>query len=156
MKSSNKNIKICIVSSSGGHLFKIMQLKSWWKKYNRFWVVKNDFFTKNILNKEKKYYGFFPENRNIINFFKNLFLAYKILYQEKPNILFSMGAGIAPPFFLIAKIFGIKTIFIETFILIPKPTLSGKIIYRIAAHFLVQNKQLLSTYPHANYLGKCL
>ena len=68
----------------------------------------------------------------------------------------AMGAGIAPPFFLIAKLLGIKTIFLETFIFILKPTLSGKLLYPITDYFLVQSQKLLKIYPKAKYWGKCL
>jgi UDP-N-acetylglucosamine:LPS N-acetylglucosamine transferase len=155
MKKS-KDKKVCIVSSSGGHLYKTYCLQDWWKKYPRFWVVRNDKFTSDILSEENKYYAFFPENRNIINSIKNLFLAFKILNIEKPTLVFSMGAGIAPPFFIAARILNIKSVFIETFSYIPKATLSGKIIYFICNHFYVQNKKLLKIYPRAKYIGSIL
>ncbi len=155
-KNAGKKMKICIVSSSGGHLFKTFQLKPWWNKYPRLWITKKDKFSQSLLEKEKKYYAHFPENRNVLNFFKNLFLACQILRKERPNILFSMGAGVAPPFFIIAKIMGIKTIFMETFILIPRQTLSGKLVHPFADYFLVQNQKLLKVYPKARYWGKCL
>jgi UDP-N-acetylglucosamine:LPS N-acetylglucosamine transferase len=156
MVKSKKPIKIGLITSSGGHLFKLYQLKSWWNKYPHFFVTQNDPFANNLLKNHKIYHANFPENRNITNFFKNLILAYKILSKEKPQLLFSTGAGIAPPFFIIAKLLGIKTIFMETFILIPKPTLSGKILYHLTNYFLVQNKQLLKTYPQARFWGSCL
>jgi len=67
-----------------------------------------------------------------------------------------MGAGIAPPFFIAARILNIKSVFIETFSYIPKATLSGKIIYFICNHFYVQNKKLLKIYPRAKYIGSIL
>lgn len=148
--------KICVVSSSGGHLYKTYQLKPWWKNYDRYWVTKDDKFTNNLLKGEKVYYASFPENRNLKNAIKNFFLAFKILKKERPSLVFSMGAGIAPPFIAVAKLLKIKTIFIETFILIPKQTLSGKLIYPIVDLFLVQNKKLLKSYPKAKYWGKTL
>ena len=149
-------MKLCIVSSSGGHLFKTILLKPWWKNYQRFWVVKSDDMSIDLLKNEIKYYGYFPENRNLLNFVKNFFLAVKILNKEKPDILFSTGAGIAPPFFFVAKVMGIKTIFLETFIFIHQPTLSGKIIYYLADYFLIQHQQLKKYYPQAKYIGKLI
>lgn len=145
--------KICLVSSSGGHLLKAYMLEKWWRKYSHFWVTSNNAFSQSLLNKEKIYVGYFPENRNIINTIKNLILAFRLLIQEKPTLIFSTGAGIAPPFFLAAKILGIKTIFMETFILIPQATLSGKLIYYLSDYFFVQNKKLLKVYPSASYVG---
>ncbi|MBU1130497.1 UDP-N-acetylglucosamine--LPS N-acetylglucosamine transferase [Patescibacteria group bacterium] len=148
--------KICLVTSPGGHLYKTFLLKPWWSKYKRFWVTSKNEKHFNFLKNEKIYYGYFPENRNIVNFLKNLILALKILKKEKPNIIFSTGAGIAPPFFLIAKIFGIKSIFLETFILSNQTTLSGKIIHFFSDLFLVQNRNLLKKYPKAKFAGSIL
>ncbi|MEO8581494.1 MAG: PssD/Cps14F family polysaccharide biosynthesis glycosyltransferase [Patescibacteria group bacterium] len=149
-------MKILIVTSSGGHLFKTFQLKPWWSKYERVWVTKKDEFSESILNGEKIIPGNFPEQRNILNFFKNLFFALKLLRTEKPDLIFSMGAGIAPPFFLVAKLYKIKTVFIETFISISQSTISGKMIYPLADLFLVQNKKLLHVYKKSLYLGPIL
>lgn len=155
-KSKSKNIKICLVSSSGGHLYKTYRLKGWWKKYKHFWVTKDDTFTKSLLKGEKKYFAFFPENRNLINAIKNFFLALKILNKERPTLVFSMGAGVAPPFIFAAKLLGIKTIFMETFVFIPKQTLSGRLVYPFVDYFLVQNKGLHKKYPKAKYWGKTI
>lgn len=148
-----KNHTILIVCSSGGHLLKSFYLKKWWSKYNRLWITKHDSFSSSMLKNESVIHGNFPENRNVINFIKNLFLAFRFFIRNKPDIVFSNGAGIAPPFFIMAKFFGIKTIFMETFIFSPIPTVSGKIIYRLADYFFVQNKKLLKYYPKAYYFG---
>ena len=147
---------ILIVSSSGGHLFKTFQLKKWWSNYHRIWITRNDDFSSSLLKNEVVYSGYFPENRNVLNFMKNFFLAIYILIKNKPDYIFSCGAGIAPPFFFVAKMLKIQTIFMETFIFSPTPTMSGKILYRIADYFIVQNKGLLKVYPNANYWGSVI
>lgn len=151
-------MKICIVSSSGGHLVKTFFLKKWWQKYERFWVTKKDVLSDSLLKDENVLYGYFPETQQVFNSFRNFFLALNYLHKNKPTIIFSMGAGVAPPFFLAAKIFGIKSIFIETFIFRNKPTLSARIIYRLglADVFYVQNKKLLHFFPNARYAGTVL
>ncbi len=149
-----KKKKICLVSSSGGHLFLIMSLKDWWQEYERFWVVRDDIISKDLLRDERRCFGYFPENRNMLNFWRNLFLAFRILKKEKPDVIFSTGAGIAPPFFIVAKIMGVKTVFMELFIFAYHPTVSGKIISFFTDVFLVQQKKLLRKYPKAKYWGR--
>ena len=151
-----KKPKICFATSSGAHLIQIYNLKNWWKNYDRFWVSRNDNITKHLLKNEKLYYAHFPENRNIINALKNLLLAMKILRKERPTLVFSTGAGVSPPFMLIAKLLHIKTVFMETFVFINKPTLSGKMMYHLVDLFLVQNKKMLAKYPKAKCWGKTL
>lgn len=85
-----------------------------------------------------------------------MFYALYILQKERPAFVFSMGAGIAPPFMLAAKIYGIKTIFMETFIFTTRTTLSGRMLYHLVDYFIVQNKGLLKQYPKAIYKGSVL
>jgi len=131
-------------------------LKDWWSQYDRVWVTRNDELSNDLLKHEHVVYGYFPENRHIINACKNFILAVRTLRKIKPDAVFSMGAGIAPPFLLAAKIMGIKTIFMETFISIPRATLSGRLVYFWVDVFLVQNKELLKIYPRAKYWGSVL
>ncbi|MEA2056523.1 MAG: PssD/Cps14F family polysaccharide biosynthesis glycosyltransferase [Patescibacteria group bacterium] len=154
MKKKKLN-KICLISSSGGHLTQTYALSDWWTEYERVWITRNDNLSQNLLKNEIVYYAHFPEQRNIANFLKNLFTAYQILKKEKPDLIFSTGAGVALPFFIVARILKIRTIFMETFIFIDQPTLTGRLIdiFRLADLFLVQNKNLLKQYPQAKYIG---
>lgn len=148
--------KICLVSSPGGHLFHLKRLEKWWGKYPHFWVSKSYLDKSMVGENQKFYYGYFPEQRSVINFFRNLILAWKIISKEKPNIIVSSGAGVAPPFFVIGKIFGCKLIFIEVFDFIQYPTLSGRFVYPLADLFLVQHREQLKRYPKAILVGSIL
>jgi beta-1,4-N-acetylglucosaminyltransferase len=148
-------LTIGIISSKGGHLFQINQLRPFWKKHERFWVTDQGLDTDYFLKNERIYFGFFPDSRNIINAVKNLFLAINILRKEKPNILLSSGAGITVPFFIIGKIFHkTKLIFIEPYDFIQYPSLTGKIVYHFVDLFLVQHNFQKRWYPKAEYWGQ--
>jgi len=149
-------LKLGIIISRGGHLFQIYQLKSFWSCHQRFWVTFHGNDTRYLLKKEKKYFAHYPETRNLLNAIKKTFLAIKILKKEKPDILISCGAGIAPPFFYVGKLLGIKLIFIEPYDFIKYPSLSGKLIAPIVDKILVQHKQQLSFYKKAEYWGSIL
>jgi beta-1,4-N-acetylglucosaminyltransferase len=151
-----EKIKIGIITSNGGHLFQLYQLKKWWSKYPHFWVTNKGKDTDFFLKKEKVFYGFFPEQRNLTNAIKNFFLAWKILIKEKPQILISCGAGIAPPFFLVGKILGCKLIYIESYDFIKYPTLSAKIISHFTNLMLVQHSCQKKFFKNAKYWGKTL
>jgi len=151
-----KTNKIGIITSRGGHLFQMYQLKPWWEKHGRFWVTFSGSDVSSLLKNEKIYYGYQPESRNIVNAIRNFFLAIKILQKEKPTILVSCGAGIAPPFFYVGKLLGIKLIFIEPYDFINYPSLSGKMIAPIVDELLVQQKEQLRFFRNAKYKGALL
>ena len=153
MSEDKKKIKICLVGSSGGHLTHLYMLKPFWKDKERFWVTFNKEDANSILVNEKKYSCYYPTNRNVRNLIKNTFLAIKILRKERPNVIISSGAAVAVPFFYIGKIMKIKTIYIEVFDRINKPTLTGKLVYPVTDKFIVQWEEMKKIYPKAINLG---
>lgn len=153
MKKKYKNIKICLVGSSGGHLTHLYMLKDFWKDKDRFWVTFDKKDANSILKEEKVYHCFFPTNRNIKNLIKNSFLAIKLLIKEKPNLIISSGAAVAVPFFYLGKLFGAKTIYIEVFDRIDKPTLTGKLVYPVTDKFIVQWEEMKNVYKKAINFG---
>lgn len=147
---------IGIITSKGGHLYQMYRLKNWWKHYDRFWVTFSGEDSASLLADERVYYGYYPETRNIINALRNTRLAWDLLRREQPALLISCGAGIAPPFFLIAKLLGIQTVFIEVFDLVKHPSLTGRLVAPFVTHLLVQHKNQEKFYKHAQYKGAIL
>ena len=148
-----QNLKICLVGSSGGHLTHLYMLKPFWKDKNRFWVTFDKEDARSLLMDEKVYPCYFPTNRNIKNLIRNTFLAIRVLKKEKPDLIISSGAAVAVPFFYLGKLFGTKTIYIEVFDRINKPTLTGKLVYPVTDRFIVQWEEMKKVYPKAINLG---
>lgn len=148
-----KNMKICLVGSSGGHLTHLYMLKPFWKDKERFWVTFDKEDANSLLENEKVYPCFFPTNRNIKNLIRNTFLAVKILKKERPDLIISTGAAVSVPFFYLGKIFGAKLIYIEVFDRIDKPTVSGRLVYPITDRFIVQWEEQKKVYKKAINLG---
>jgi UDP-N-acetylglucosamine:LPS N-acetylglucosamine transferase len=128
-------------------------LEPLWSQHDRFWVTFDKEDARSILKKEKMYPCFYPTNRNIKNLVKNTFLAVKILRKEKPDVIISSGAAVAVPFFYLGKIFGAKTVYIEVFDRIDKPTVTGKLVYPVTDKFIVQWEEMKKVYPKAINLG---
>lgn len=146
-------MKIALVGSSGGHLTHLFLLKKFWEKEDRIWVTFDKEDSRSILKNEKRYNAHFPTNRNLKNLILNTFLAIKVLFLEKPDVIISSGAAVAVPFFYLGKLFGAKTIYIEVFDRIDKPTLTGKLVYPVTDRFIIQWEELKKVYPKGIYLG---
>lgn len=151
--TDKKNLKICLVGSSGGHLTHLYMLKSFWKDKNRFWVTFDKEDARSLLKDEKMYPCYFPTNRNIKNLIRNTFLAIRVLKKEKPDLIISSGAAVAVPFFYLGKMMGAKLIYIEVFDRIDKPTMTGKMVYPIVDKFIVQWEEMKKVYPKAVNFG---
>ena len=156
MKKKSKKIsdlKICLVGSSGGHLTHLHMLKPLWENNDRFWVTFNKLDANSLLKHERVYNCYFPTNRNLKNLIKNTVLAIKVLHKEKPDLIISSGAAVAVPFFWLGKIRGSKTVYIEVFDRINKPTLTGKLVYPVTDKFIVQWDEMKKVYKKAINLG---
>lgn len=151
--ANEKKIKVCLVGSSGGHLTHLYMLKPFWKNKERFWVTFDKQDARSILKKETVYPCYFPTNRNLFNLIRNTWVAIKVISQEKPDLIISTGAAVAVPFFYIGKLFGAKTIYIEVFDRIDKPTLTGRLVYPIADIFIVQWEEMIKVYPKSINFG---
>lgn len=151
-----KRVIIGLITSRGGHLFQLYQLRSWWSKHPHFWVTFPGEDVVSLLKKENIYYGYHPESRNALNAIRNFFLAIRILRKERPSLIISCGAGIAPPFFLAGKLLGIHLVFIEPYDFIAHPSLSGRMVAPIVDDLLVQHKLQLKYFSRAKYKGSLL
>lgn len=149
-----KNKKLLLVCSSGGHLLQLYNLnKPLWQEYGRVWVSFDKSDAQSLLKNERKYWGHFPTNRNIPNLIRNSILAWKILKKERPDCVISTGAGIAVPFFILARLFGAKAIYIESFARKTNISVTGKLVYWLANNFFVQSEVLEKQYKKAVFRG---
>lgn len=145
--------KICIITSQGGHFDNILQLSKLLTYKPKCWVTIQCKDTEYYLKNEHVYFSEYPNIRNLIHFVKNILFAIKIFTQEKPDILVSSGAGLAVPYLFIGKIlFGQTILYIELLNSTQAPSLTGKIAYHLADHFLVHDKKQLKWFPNATLL----
>lgn len=146
-------MKVCLVGSSGGHLTHLYMLKPFWEDKERFWVTFDKEDARSILEGEKLIPCYYPTNRSIKALIKNTKLAWKVLHKEKPDVIISSGAAVAVPFFWLGKLMGCKTIYIEVFDRIDKPTVTGKLVYPVTDRFIVEWEEMKKVYKKAINLG---
>ncbi len=148
-----KEIKVCLVSSSGGHLTHMYMLKPFWQDKERFWVTFDKEDARSLLKGETMYPCYYPSNRSIKALIINTFRAFKVLRKERPDLIISSGAACAVPFFYVGKLYGAKLIYIEVFDRIDSSTLTGKLVYPITDRFIVEWEEMKKVYPKAINLG---
>ena len=97
-----------------------------------------------------------PTTRNAKNAIRNLWLAWRVLSRERPDVVVSDGAGVAVPFFLLAKLKGIKTVYVEVYDRIDSRTLTGRLCYPMTDLFCVQWEEQRRLYPRSRLIGTLL
>ena len=147
-------MKVALVCSSGGHLTQLHQLKPFWEKHDRFWVTFKLPDSESLLDREDVVWAHYPTTRNVRNALRNFGLALRVLSRRRPDLLVSDGAGVAFPFFLVARLLRIKTVYIEVYDRIDSPTLTGRLCRPLTNLFLVQWEEQKRFYPRAQVIGR--
>ncbi len=151
--------RVLFISSTGGHLSELLQLEPLFSEYDSYIVTEK---TKSNMGLAQRYpnkvmflvYGtkshlFTYLFKFLYNILKSLFILLKI----RPQVVVTTGTHTAVPMCYLAKLFGKKVIFIETFANRKTKTTSGKLVYPIADVFIVQWESMLELYPKAVFGG---
>jgi beta-1,4-N-acetylglucosaminyltransferase len=142
--------KVAIISSCGGHLTEIRLLRPIFEKYEHFYVLNDRVLLPSDMEGKTYFVTLFERD---LNFFVNLWEAWKVLRKERPQLLLSAGAGIVVPFAVWAKLMGIPIVYVETLTRVRYPSLTGKIMYRLADRFFYQWESLRPFFPQGECCG---
>jgi UDP-N-acetylglucosamine:LPS N-acetylglucosamine transferase len=146
-------MKIGLVCSHGGHFTETLQILEAFADQEIFFATYHSAREDEVCRLAPAY---FIDNIGTSpwRMVKACFWALSILLRERPYVVASLGAEIALPFMYLAKIMGIKTIYIESWCRVENLSLTGRLVYPIVDEFWVQWPQLLKTCgPKAEYHG---
>jgi UDP-N-acetylglucosamine:LPS N-acetylglucosamine transferase len=151
--------KILLVSSDGGHLAQILELKELFERYNYLLVTEKAPSTVPLAQHYNvKFVCARPEGKNrklgfYISLLKNSLLSFLILLKHRPKVIITTGSHTAIPFCLLGKIMGIKVVWILSYARINSKAASANLIYPLADRFLVQWPNMKKLYKKSIYLG---
>ena len=140
-------MRALLVCSSGGHLIQLHNLKPWWDRHDRLWVTFEKLDSTSLLAGERVAWAYHPTTRNLANLLRNTRLA---------DVVVSSGAGVAFPFFLLAKLLGRRTVYVEVYDRIDSPTMTGRLCYPFSDLFLLQWEEQRRNYPKGKVIGRLL
>lgn len=145
------NIKICLVSASGGHFEQLCCLKKLFDNYQGFVVTEEtDFESKADYHVQQTGLG---EKGLLKNTFRLFYQVRKICKKEKPDVVITTGTYISIPFMIYCKLHRKKFVYIETFARVTDTTKAGKFMYKFADLFIYQWPELEKLYPKGIYGG---
>lgn len=147
-----RRLRICLVSSVGGHFRELLQLQPVYGAYGHFYVVNDEMRPAEgiavrmirITHAERSW-------RQLWNFVE----AARILRRLRPDLILTTGASPAVVFGLLARWWRIPLVYVEGSYAVERPTLTGWLVYhlRLATLFLYQWPMLARHYPRAKYAG---
>ena len=145
-------MKIALVSSIGGHLSELMELLPAFEGHEVLWIT-ND--PSPVLP---------PEVRPVLvahaerdwRVVWNVFEFAAILGRERPDVIVSMGAGPAVPAAMIARLAGVRVLYIEPSSAVQRATVTGRLMKLLANARWVQWPGMTQVLKGSRYVGGLL
>ena len=152
----NRTRHVYLVGASGGHLAQLHALRPWWSSWRRTWVTFHTQDAVSLLDDEPVYWAHAPTTRNIPNLVRNTFLALRLLVADRPDLVVSTGAGVALPFFVLARLLGVPTAYIEVYDRIETASLTARLCRPFTSLLCVQWDEQRRFFPNAHVIGPLL
>jgi beta-1,4-N-acetylglucosaminyltransferase len=149
-------MRLLLVCSPGGHLQTLSMMAPAWRDMERSWVTLEGPDVDSLLTGEDVTLGHGPTNRSVVNFFRNLRLAWRVLRERRPKAILSTGAGVAVPFYVVGKMLGIRLVYVESLARTETLSLSGRLVYPLVDRFFVLWPALAEKHRRAEYAGTVL
>lgn len=154
---AEKQLKICLAASAGGHLSQMLRVESVWADYEHCVYVSSVEVVREILAKLGKTYIVGECNReHPIRTFGVMVKCLRLILRERPDVVFSMGAA---PGFLVCfwgKLFGAKIVWLDSIANTEKLSMSGRMIRPFASLILSQWPDVAAKYPKVEYAGEVI
>jgi UDP-N-acetylglucosamine:LPS N-acetylglucosamine transferase len=148
---------VLLACSSGGHLAQLLSLRPWWQQRRRLWVTFDTADAVSLLADEDVVWCHRPTTRNLPNLLRNTRLAWRLMRDRRPALVVSNGAGVALPFFVLARLMRIPSIYIEIYERFEShPTLTGRLCRPFATRFLLQWPEQRRLHPGGEVIGPLL
>jgi len=142
-------------SSGGGHYTELLQLEPLINKYQGVVITERTDISENA-ELPTEYVPYSSKNEGWVYLFKYAYVWLKSLgyfLKYLPKAVVSTGVHSTIPMCIYARLFGRKVIYIETIANLKTPSVTGKIMYKIATDFYVQWEEMMEIYPKAKYGG---
>ena len=130
----------------------MLQLKEFYDKYEHYFVTFKRADSESLAKREKVHFVQRP-GRNPVMALINFIQSLQLTLKEKPDLIIATGADASVASCLWGKLFRKKVIYVESFCRPSKPSISGRIVYKIADEFIVQWKEVWKYYPNAKFGG---
>ena len=149
-----KGSRHLFVCNRGGHYSEMMSIDGICNKYDVYMLSDNDRAGEDFGDRAVYFDAFNYSSDRKLKFINNIFTSIKLCLRLKPHCIVSTGAGIAVPVFMVARLFGIKLVFIESRARVWSKSRAGKYLARICDSLIVQWPEMVGVYgKKAKYLG---
>lgn len=149
--------RVLFVGSSGGHLAQLLPLKRLVAPSDRIWVTFDTTDAKGALDGESDVvWAHHPTTRNVRNLLRNTVQAWRVMRSRRPHVVVTTGAAVAFPYFVLSRLFGAATLYVEVYDRVDSATLTSRLCSPFADVMAVQWDEQRALYRQATVVGPLL
>jgi len=148
-----KELRICLVSSAGGHTSQLLELADSWKGQHTCWVTTEGVIKGKLAKYGKVYVVGECNRRQPLRVLLVLLRCIRIVLRERPDVVISTGAAAGCMVCFLSKMLGARIVWIDSITNVYRLSLSGRLVRYIADLFLVQWPELAEKYRKVEYVG---
>lgn len=155
--------RLLVVLGGGGHTWEMLRLVDKLGSGFRYFylIAHNDHLSRSKIRLEGRVYSVkLPSYKSqsflskIVSTLISSFESIIVLMRLNPDVVISVGPGVAVPISILAKLARKRVIFIESISRVTTRSISGRILCRFSDLFFVQWPELKKRYPKAIYAGR--
>jgi UDP-N-acetylglucosamine:LPS N-acetylglucosamine transferase len=133
------------------------RLRAAWEQHERVWVTFDAIDSRTLIGREERtVFAYQPTNRSLVNLMRNLWLARRVLREERPDFVVSTGGGVAVPFLWLARWFGARSIHCDSISYSEQLSLTARLVMPFVDRLAVQWPEVARKFPRTVYWGSVL
>lgn len=142
--------RLHLVASLGGHLELLVQLRDVFDRHRPVWVTAAADGAAPLREAGETVRDIPRFNRSRPwTVLKNVAASLLMVLRERPSVIVVSGAGSVVAFCVFARLLGARVVFVETTARVTSPSMSGRVLSRIASTVLVQWPEMARVYRNA-------
>ena len=134
-------MNVALVCSSGGHLAHLLWLSAAWQDCERVWVSFDTPDARARLRDEHVVWAHHPTNRHLGNLTRNLWVAWRFFKVNRPDLVVTSGAGVAIPWVILGRLFGVPCVYLEVVDRIERPSLTLRLLEPLLSQVMVHDER---------------
>ena len=151
-----KNPKICIVASAGGHLSQLLSLRPAWEEHQVVCVSTGPMVKDKLEALGRTYIVGECNRQHPIRMFHVMTKCFRIIFDERPDVIISSGAAAGFLMCFWGKLFGARVVWIDSIANTQNLSMSGRMVRFFADLVLSQWPNVAARYSKVEYVGEVI
>jgi UDP-N-acetylglucosamine:LPS N-acetylglucosamine transferase len=149
-------LRVCVSASSGGHLTQLLKVSKSWEQHDCFYVSSLPVVAEKLEKLGKTYIVGECNRKHPLEAFRVMLRCFKIVWDERPDVVISTGAAPGVLVCFSGKILGAKIVWLDSLANVKRLSMSGRMIRPFADMILTQWPELADKYSNVEYVGSVI